>query len=164
VAYHRNKNTKWTRVSLAYFIPSELLGSWTLFIVRNSKYLENTTSRKLDLFPSSGEGRETSDRLGPLEWLRLALSKGPNSVGVSIPTPYGVNRTSSHDTVVSSYLEFRTTDKVQKRSDSKCYTQVSETTRFFFIQFTESHCARLEMRYLDRNLSIIFYACTILMD
>jgi hypothetical protein len=37
---------------------SESLGLWTLSIVRNSK-LENTTFRKLDLFPSSDEGRET---------------------------------------------------------------------------------------------------------
>jgi hypothetical protein len=34
---------------------SELPGFWTLSIVRYSKKLENTTFRKLDLFPSSGE-------------------------------------------------------------------------------------------------------------
>jgi hypothetical protein len=31
----------------------------SLSVVRKSKQLENTTFRKLDLFPSSGEGRET---------------------------------------------------------------------------------------------------------
>jgi hypothetical protein len=33
--------------------------------------LENTTFRKLDLFPSSGEGRETPTLLGPLERANL---------------------------------------------------------------------------------------------
>jgi hypothetical protein len=33
----------------------------------NSKYLENTTCQKLDLFPSSGEGRETPNQLRLLE-------------------------------------------------------------------------------------------------
>jgi hypothetical protein len=42
----------------------------------DSKELEDkiTTFRKLDVFPFSGEGRQ---------WLRSALSKGPNRVGVS---------------------------------------------------------------------------------
>jgi hypothetical protein len=35
---------------------SELLSFWTLSIVQCSKKLENTTFRKLDLFPSSGRG------------------------------------------------------------------------------------------------------------
>jgi hypothetical protein len=46
---------------------SELLDFWTLSIVRYSKKLENTTFRKLDLFPSSGEVWETPTQLGPLE-------------------------------------------------------------------------------------------------
>jgi hypothetical protein len=37
---------------------SESLGLWTSSIIRNYKYLESTTFRKLDLFPSSGEGKE----------------------------------------------------------------------------------------------------------
>jgi hypothetical protein len=52
--------------------------------------------QKLDLFPSSDEGREISTLLGSLERanlnpviqrLRLALSKGPNRVGVSLLSP-----------------------------------------------------------------------------
>jgi hypothetical protein len=38
---------------------SESLGLWTLSIVQISKYLENAMFQKLDLCPSSGEGRET---------------------------------------------------------------------------------------------------------
>jgi hypothetical protein len=49
----------------------------TLPIVRYSKKQKNTTFRKLDLFPSSGEP------------LRLALSYGPNWVGVSCPLTWG---------------------------------------------------------------------------
>jgi hypothetical protein len=48
-------------------IISESLDLRTSSIVRNSNELENTTFRKLDLFPSSGEERETSTLLGPLE-------------------------------------------------------------------------------------------------
>jgi hypothetical protein len=38
----------------------------TLYIVRNSKYLENTGCLKLDLYQLSGEGRQISTLLGPL--------------------------------------------------------------------------------------------------
>jgi hypothetical protein len=44
----------------------------TLFIVGNSKQLENITFRKMGLFSSSGEVRETPTLLGPIEranWL-----------------------------------------------------------------------------------------------
>jgi hypothetical protein len=40
-------------------------------IVRNSKYLEKTTFGKLDLFPSSGEGKETTSLFGPLQSFNL---------------------------------------------------------------------------------------------
>jgi hypothetical protein len=55
---------------------SESLG--LLSIVRNSKLLENTTFRKLDLFPSSGERNQTPSLLAPLEranfkhWIKFA--------------------------------------------------------------------------------------------
>jgi hypothetical protein len=82
--------------------------------------------RKLDLFPSLGEGRETSILLGPLEranlnhWtLRLALSKGPNRVGVSLTSPAERKRSSFRNIVFSSYLEYRTMDKVYEHSDSE---------------------------------------------
>jgi hypothetical protein len=81
-------------------VNSELLLFWTLFIVRNSKY-KKTTFRKLDVFPSSGEGKETPTVLGPpLErsnlnhWTRLALAKGPSKAGVSLPSPEDGNRSS----------------------------------------------------------------------
>jgi hypothetical protein len=37
---------------------------WTLSIVHNSKELESTTFRELDVFPSSGEGMEACILLG----------------------------------------------------------------------------------------------------
>jgi hypothetical protein len=49
--------------------------------------LENTTFWKLVLFSTSGMGEETPSLLGPLERAnlsqQLALSNGPNRVGVS---------------------------------------------------------------------------------
>jgi hypothetical protein len=50
-----------------------ITGFCTLSIVRNSKCYKNTTFRKLDLFPSSGEGRKTPTLLGPLEIASLSL-------------------------------------------------------------------------------------------
>jgi hypothetical protein len=43
-----------------------IAGFWTLLVLRNSKKLENTTFRKLDLFLPSAEGKETPTLLGPL--------------------------------------------------------------------------------------------------
>jgi hypothetical protein len=55
---------------------SELLSFWTLSIVRYSKKLKNTTFRKLDLFPSPGQGGgETPSQLGPLERGNLKIGK-----------------------------------------------------------------------------------------
>jgi hypothetical protein len=45
-----------------------------------------------------------------LEWLRWAVSKVPNRVGVSLSSPEDGNR-SSFRNVVFKYLEFRTIDK-----------------------------------------------------
>jgi hypothetical protein len=47
------------------------IDEWVLSIVRNSKYVENTTFRKTDLFLSSGERRETPALLGPSEKTNL---------------------------------------------------------------------------------------------
>jgi hypothetical protein len=44
---------------------SEVLGIWTLSVVRHFKQVENMAFRKLDLFPSSRERRETPTLLGP---------------------------------------------------------------------------------------------------
>jgi hypothetical protein len=49
----------------------------------------------------------------------LALPKGPNRVGVTLPSPEDGNMSSYRNVAVSSYLEFRTMDKVQNPSDSR---------------------------------------------
>jgi hypothetical protein len=51
--------------------------------------------------------------------MNLALSKGPNSVGVSPQSPEDAKRSSFRNAVFSSYLEFLTTDKVHKPGDSQ---------------------------------------------
>jgi hypothetical protein len=84
---------------------SELLGFWTLCIVRYSRNYK-TMFPKLDLFPASGRGRgETIPTLsGPFERAksgdRLTLSKGPNRVGVyPPPSPEDGNRSSFRNVV-----------------------------------------------------------------
>jgi hypothetical protein len=47
--------------------------------------LETTKFRKLDLFPSSGEEKETPTLLGPLESLRLAVSNGAQQSRCAFP-------------------------------------------------------------------------------
>jgi hypothetical protein len=98
-------------------------------IVRNSKYLYNAALWKLDQFRSSGEGRVTPT-LFEYSWiqlLRLALSKGPNKVGDSLPSPADGNRSSFRNDVFSSSLEFWTMNKVHKPSDSERYSDVYVT-------------------------------------
>jgi hypothetical protein len=51
-----------------------------------------------------------------------ALSKGPNRVGVSLPSPEDGDRSSFRNVVFSRYLEFRTMDEAHKPSDSECST------------------------------------------
>jgi hypothetical protein len=53
------------------------------------------------------------------QWLRLALSKGPNKVGVPLSSPEGGKSSSFRNVVFSGYLQFRTMDKVLKPSDSE---------------------------------------------
>jgi hypothetical protein len=58
-----------------------------------------------------------SDNLN--HWTQLTHSEGPNRMGASFPSPEGGNRSSFRNVAFSSYLEFRTMDKVQKPSDSQ---------------------------------------------
>jgi hypothetical protein len=54
-----------------------------------------------------------------VEWLRLALSKGPNRVSVSLPSLENGGSSSFRNVVFSIYLEFRTMNTVQKPNDSE---------------------------------------------
>jgi hypothetical protein len=87
--------------------------------------------RKLYRFPSSGEWKETPTLLGPLERAQLnhgTISKGPNRVYVSLPSPEKGNR-SSFRNVVFWYLEFQAMNKFQKPSSSECYTTTLKPLR-----------------------------------
>jgi hypothetical protein len=91
------------------------------------------------LFPASDEGKKTPTLKGPLQitsvngqrWLRLALSKGPNKVGVSLPRLKTEAVKRFQNVVFSSYLEFWLMDKVQILGDSECYTASSEPFWFY---------------------------------
>jgi hypothetical protein len=83
-----------------------------------------------------------------VRWLRLDLSKGPNTAGVFYPSSENGKRPSFRNVVFSSYLEFRTIDKVHKPSDFVCYTQSSETIIF---------CVRFEvLRAVVTNVAIFW--------
>jgi hypothetical protein len=80
---------------------------WTLSIVQYSKKLENTMFRKLDLFPSSGQGGERTPRqLGPFE--SANLTHCTQLTWCSLPPPPGPedgNRSGFQNVVFSNFLE-----------------------------------------------------------
>jgi hypothetical protein len=81
----------------------ELLGFWTLSIVRYSKNtLQNTKFRNLDLFPPSGEGRR--------HLLRTQQSR-------CIPPHLRMEADPVFETLCT--LEYRTMDKIQNPSNSR---------------------------------------------
>jgi hypothetical protein len=53
---------------------------------------------------------------------RLILSKGPNRVGVSLPSPEDRNRSSFRNIVFSRYLKFREMMKDKNPINSECCT------------------------------------------
>jgi hypothetical protein len=116
---------------------SELPSFWTLSIVQYSKKFKNTTFRKLDLFPSPGQGGKTPCQLGPLE--KLTSITGPNWLGVFPPWPEDGNRSSFRNVVFSNFLEYWTMDKVKKLSNSDSVNirsvviDMESTTPFFML-------------------------------
>jgi hypothetical protein len=62
-----------------------------------------------------------------VKWLRLAPSKGPNRVGISVLLPEGWNKSNFRNIVFSSYLEFRTMDEVHRSSHSDYILYFIET-------------------------------------
>jgi hypothetical protein len=92
------------------------------------------------LFPTSGILNDY------VHWLKLALSKGPNRVGVSIPSPEDGN-IQFPNRCIFSYLEFRTMDKVQKCSTG-CYTPSSGPFRLYGKNnFNKLICYKTEVSY-----------------
>jgi hypothetical protein len=82
--------------------------------------------RKLDLFPSSGQGSET-----PTLWGQV--------IEVSFRSHEDGNRSSFRNAVISSSLEFRTMDKVLKPSDSEWWNQEASETGLFITEHTRRY-------------------------
>jgi hypothetical protein len=59
-------------------------------------------------------------------WLRLAFSKGPNRVGVFLPSPEDENISNFQNVVLSSYLKLRTMDKVALVRERTMQTERSQ--------------------------------------
>jgi hypothetical protein len=116
---------------------SELLGFWPLSIVRYSKKNIKGTQRVGNwiCFRPQVKGWEIHTLLGPSirKWLRVALSNGPNRVGISHPFTWGRKQIQFPTRCVPSvlFLEHRTMDKVQKPGNSECYTASSEPFRIY---------------------------------
>jgi hypothetical protein len=66
--------------------------------------------RGLYLFPSSSEERDTYSLGSLVNWLKLGLSKGPNTIG-SLHLQDDVKRATFRYVVYSSYLEFQTMNR-----------------------------------------------------
>jgi hypothetical protein len=89
---------------------------WVYGLCLSSGILNNYKTSLSEAGSVSGEGTGT---LCWVQWLRLALSKGPNRVGLSLSSPEDGKRSSFRNIAFYSYLEFRTMDAVHKLSDSE---------------------------------------------
>jgi hypothetical protein len=111
------------------------------FVHRPEFQKAGNTFRKLDLLPSSGEGKEVPTLVGLIESVievssfygaqELTSITGPNRVGVSVPYPEEGSRSNFHNVVFYSYLEFQMVCKVHKINDSECYAPSSEHFRIY---------------------------------
>jgi hypothetical protein len=85
----------------------------------------------MDVFTSSGEGREAQTLLGPLE---IANLNHGNQFFLrdttQSPSPADGSRSSIRNVFFTSYLEFRTMGKVLRPSDSERHTPSSEPFTF----------------------------------
>jgi hypothetical protein len=77
---HQHQVLTFLLFSFHLFKIPKSLAFWILSTDWNSKWLENTTFQKLDLFLSSGDGRETPTLLGPLG--RANLNQWTNVHGI----------------------------------------------------------------------------------
>jgi hypothetical protein len=90
-----------------------------------------------------------------VQWLRLALFKGPYRVGIS-PSSEDGNRYRFRNFVFSSYLDFRTMDKALKPSESSsslvCTVQTVYSDRHFIADGYKKKLHGLSPRanYTDR--------------
>jgi hypothetical protein len=74
-----------------------------------------------------------------VQWLRLALSKGPNRVGVS-PSPDDRNWSSFPNVVFCSVLEYQMMVKVKKTSNSHFYYVSPFSAYWMTTKWTMYHC------------------------
>jgi hypothetical protein len=121
------------------------------------KELENTTFWKLDVSVLRW-GRETPTLV---QWLRLALSKEPNTVVVS-PSSEDGNNSSFWNVVFSSFSKYWTMDEVWKLSNSEHYTPSSEPFRIYM--FTQTcHCSLFWLSWIQSTPSDTISLLSILM-
>jgi hypothetical protein len=87
---------------------------WVPGLSPSSGILKNTMFRKLDLFPSSGEGMQDTCSVGSARKDNLNPWT-TNSAGISHPSALG--RKQIHCPKLCVFLEYGTMDKVQKFSN-----------------------------------------------
>jgi hypothetical protein len=83
--------------------------------------------------------------LNQVQWLRLALSKGPNRVGAVVPFTWGRKRNLFPKRRVFWYLEFQTMDEVREPSGSECCTPSTVSFRLHILFFL--HWSLCEKRH-----------------
>jgi hypothetical protein len=116
-----------------------LQGFRTLSIIwnpkRNTKDHNVSETGSVSLLRWGGGGRHimcwVCQKANLNHWTRLALSNGPNRVGVSHPLPEDRNRSSFWNTVFFHVflLEYQTINKAQKPCNPECYIPSSEPFR-----------------------------------
>jgi hypothetical protein len=92
--FHQNSRTKYFARTLAQSI-----------LLEHFQIIENTTFRKLDLFPSSGEGRESSTLLGLLDSVCIREHKQNSLLHVTdTPIPCTLHTKNVHQHSESGHM------------------------------------------------------------
>jgi hypothetical protein len=109
---------------------SELLFFWTLPTVRYSKNKRIQRFGNWICFHPQVSGRHLLC-WAQVQWLRLAVSNGPIREGIS-PFTWGQKQIQLPKRCILQFFEYRTMGKVQKPSNSECYTPSSEPFKIYF--------------------------------
>jgi hypothetical protein len=111
------------------------LGLWALPIVPNSEQLRNTTSREVNLFPSSAEGREAPIPFVPLGRANINQNKETSSVAPSPQANYTDWATATfRRNLVPSFVDRGVSRGHRGGSPTVVNLNFLDRSRYFFFQ------------------------------
>jgi hypothetical protein len=126
-----------SQIAKEIYSSSESLGAYepcpSSGILNTRKHNFSKTGPAFVFWVGGREGERANLLL--VQCLRLALSKQPNCVGVSLLSSEDGSRCSVRNVVFPGCLQFRTMGSVQKPSYSDCYAPSPEPLRSYSLRF-----------------------------